>query len=58
MRKLFGYYCDNQGNFYVLKEVVSTGWIFKEVEWVYGKGFVVTERSRFFSNSDLEEFFN
>ena len=49
-----GYYTDNNGNLYELKEKVSTGFIFWVCEWIYSKGIVRTERTAFFSNSDIK----
>ena len=54
MKAFTGYYNDVNGNFYELKEKVSTGAIFYEVEWIYSKGIVRTERTVFFSNSDIK----
>lgn len=50
-----GYYTDNNGNLYELKEKVSTGFIFWECEWICSKGIVRTERTAFFSNSDIKQ---
>ena len=55
MKAFKGYYTDNNGDLYELKEKVSTGAIFGECEWIYGKGIVRTERTTFFSNSDIAE---
>ena len=54
MKAFTGYYTDNNGNLYELKEKVSTGFIFWECEWIYSKGIVRTERTVFFSNSDIK----
>ena len=54
MKAFAGYYNDVNGNFYELKEKVSTGAIFYEVEWICSKGIVRTERTVFFSNSDIK----
>ena len=55
MKKFKGYYTDNNGDLYELKEKVSTGAIFWECEWICSKGIVRTERTAFFSNSDIAE---
>ena len=55
MKGTKGYYKDNNGNLYELKEKVSTGFIFWECEWICGKGIVRTERTAFFSNSDIKQ---
>ena len=49
-----GYDTDNNGSLYGLKEKVSTGFIFWECEWILSKGIVRTERTAFFSNSDIK----
>ena len=48
------YYDYEDGNFYALKEKVNGGAIFYEVEWLYKKGFSRTERTVFFSDSDIK----
>ena len=55
MKECKGYYTDNNGDLYELKEKVSTGAIFWECEWICSKGIVRTERTAFFSNSDIAE---
>ena len=55
MKEFKGYYTDNNGDLYELKEKVSTGAIFWECEWICSKGIVRTERTTFFSNSDIAE---
>lgn len=55
MKVFKGYYNDANGNFYELKEKVSTGTIFYEVEWVYKKGFARNGRTVFFSDSDIKQ---
>ena len=55
MKAFTGYYNDKNGNFYELKEKVSTGAIFYEVEWIYKKGFTRTDRTVFFSHSDIKQ---
>lgn len=55
MKAFKGYYTDNNGNLYELKEKVSTGAIFYEVEWIYKKGFARTDRTVFFSHSDIKQ---
>ena len=55
MKEFKGYYTDNNGDLYELKEKVSTGAIFWECEWICSKGIVRTERTAFFSNSDIAE---
>ena len=55
MEAFKGYYNDENGDFYELKEKVSTGAIFYQVEWIYKNGFVRTERTVFFSNSDIKK---
>ena len=55
MEAFKGYYNDENGDFYELKEKVSTGAIFYQVEWIYKNGFVRTGRTVFFSNSDIEK---
>ena len=37
MKAFAGYYDDENGNFYELKEKVNGGAIFYEVEWLYKK---------------------
>ena len=54
MKAFKGYYNDTNGNFYELKEKVSTGAIFYEIEWIYSKGFARTGRTVFFSHSDIK----
>lgn len=54
MKAFTGYYTDNNGDLYELKEKVSTGAIFWECEWICSKGIVRTERTVFFSNSDIK----
>lgn len=55
MEAFKGYYNDENGDFYELKEKVSTGAIFYQVEWIYKNGFVRTEQTVFFSNSDIKK---
>ena len=55
MEAFKGYYNDENGDFYELKEKVSTGAIFYQVEWIYKNGFVRTGRTVFFSNSDIKK---
>lgn len=55
MEAFKGYYNDENGDFYELKEKVSTGAIFYHVEWIYKNGFVRTGRTVFFSNSDIKK---
>ena len=55
MEAFKGYYNDENGDFYELKEKVSTGAIFYRVEWIYKNGFVRTGRTVFFSNSDIKK---
>ena len=54
MKAFKGYYTDNNGNLFELKEKVSTGFIFWECEFIYSKGIVRTDRTAFFSNSDIK----
>lgn len=55
MNAFKGYYSDENGDFYEWKEKVDGGAIFYEVEWLYRQGFVKTERTVFFSDSDIKE---
>ncbi len=55
MKAFAGYYDDEDGNFYELKEKVNGGAVFYEVEWLYKKGFSKTERTVFLSDSDIKE---
>ena len=54
MKAFTGYYTDNNGDLYELKEKVSTGAIFWECDWICSKGIVRAERTVFFSNSDIK----
>ena len=54
MKYLQGYYTDNEGNIYKQKEKINGGAIFIECEYIYKKGIIETERTTFFSNSDIE----
>lgn len=55
MKEFKKYYNDANGNFYEIKEKVCTGVVFYEIEWILGKGFVRTERTVFFSDSDIKQ---
>lgn len=54
MKAFAGYYDDENGDFYELKEAVNGGAIFYEVEYIHKKGFCRTEREVFFSDYDIK----
>ncbi len=55
MKFLKGFYTDNQGEIYALKDKKSTGATFYECEYLAQKVIVKTERTVFFSKSDISE---
>lgn len=55
MKAFKGYYTDNNGNLYELKEKVRTGGIFWVCEWLYSVGIVRTDITVFFSDSDIRQ---
>lgn len=55
MKFLQGFYTDKQGEIYALKDKTSTGATFYECEYLTQKGIIKTDRTAFFSKSDIDE---
>lgn len=55
MKFLQGFYTDKQGEIYALKDKTSTGATFYECEYLTQKGIIKTDRTVFFSKSDIDE---